>query len=95
MRGSRTFYQSGPALTVFFVDVGRYNQNTTKTGHHRPARETPFRWRADDCPTLNAGLVAALIFMRSGPVLLGNPIFVCVLFQGVGGGPGPPLDPHL
>ena len=35
---------------------------TTKTGHCRPASETPFQWRfakrADDGPTLNAGLVA-------------------------------------
>ena len=32
-------------------------------GHHRPARETPFKWRlaawrADDGPTLNADLAA-------------------------------------
>ena len=31
-------------------------------GHHWPANETPFkmafRWRADDGPTFNAGLVA-------------------------------------
>ena len=32
-----------------------------KEGHHRPVSETPFNcvcWRADDGPTLNAGLVA-------------------------------------
>ena len=32
-----------------------------KVGHHRPVSETPFKcvcWRADDGPTLNAGLVA-------------------------------------
>ena len=26
-------------------------------GHQRPVSETPFLWRADDGPTLNAGLV--------------------------------------
>ena len=29
-----------------------------KVGHHRPDSETPFRCRADDGSTLNAGLVA-------------------------------------
>ena len=27
-------------------------------GHHRPASEMAFLWRADDGSTLNAGLVA-------------------------------------
>ena len=47
-----------------------------------------FCWRADDSPTLNFGLVAFLFFMRSGPVLLRNPIFCD--FSG-GGGPDPLL----
>ena len=58
-----------------------------------------FCWRDDDGPTLNAGLVVVLRFLRgSGPVLLENPIFV--IFQWGGGGKGPdplsppPLDPH-
>ena len=32
-------------------------------------------WRADNGPTLNAGLVALRFFGRSGPVLLRNPNF--------------------
>ena len=39
-------------------------QISLKAGHHRPASETPlmaFRWRADDGPTLNAGLVVLRI----------------------------------
>ena len=39
-------------------------------------------WRADNGPTLNAGLVALWFFRRSGPVLLRNPNFF-VIFQGV------------
>ena len=42
-----------------------------------------FRWRADDGPTLNAGLVALLFFSGSGPVLLRNPIFCCDFSVGV------------
>ena len=51
-----------------------------------------FRWRADDGPTLNAGLVAA-IFRGSGSVLLENPIFCD--FSGGSGPPALPLDPHM
>ena len=35
-----------------------------------------FRWRADDGPTLNAGLKAFVILRGSGPGLLRNPIFL-------------------
>ena len=38
-----------------------------------PNLQMAFRWRADDGPTLNAGLV---VFRRSGPVLLRNSIFL-------------------
>ena len=34
-----------------------------KVGHHRPASEMAFRWRTDNGPPLNAGLVA-LLFLR-------------------------------
>ena len=70
MRGSRKFFFKWVQTDVFLVDVWREDQNTTKTDHHRPTSETPadkmaFRWRADDGPTLNVGLVAVLIFMGS------------------------------
>ena len=52
-----------------------------------------FRWRADDGPTLNAGLVALWFFRGSGPVLLKKPWFF-VIFQGIQT-PCPPLDPHV
>ena len=35
-----------------------------------------FLWRADDGPTLNAGLVALWFLRGPGPVLLRNPIFL-------------------
>ena len=47
-----------------------------------------FRWHADDGPTLNAGLVAA-IFQGSGSVLLESP-YIFVIFQG---GPDPFVSP--
>ena len=46
-------------------------------------------WRADDGPTLNAGLVALWFLRGSGPVLLRNP-YIFVSFQG--GGVGPPVS---
>ena len=52
--------------------------------------EMAFRWRADDSPTLNAGLVA-VIFRRSGPELLRNSIII-VIFRG-GGGVRTPFPP--
>ena len=49
-------------------------QVALKAGHHRPARETPFKMafhlRVYDGPTLNVGLVAFVIFRGSGQVLL-------------------------
>ena len=53
-------------LTTFFfsflVNEGREDPNSTKSGPYsarkRNAIQMAFRWRANDCPTLNAGLVA-------------------------------------
>ena len=42
-----------------------------------------FRWRADDGPALNAGLVTLWFFRGSRPILLENPILFCD-FQGRG-----------
>ena len=53
-----------------------------------------FRWRADDGPKLNAGLVALWFFSGSGPVLLRNPTFLW-FFRGVSDPLSPPLDPHM
>ena len=58
-----SFVRGGPTRTrVFLVDEGREDPNTTISGpssaHQRNAIKMAFRWRADDGPTLNAGLVA-------------------------------------
>ena len=46
----------------FLLCEGREDQNSTKSGpssaHQGNAIKMAFRWRADDGPTLNAGLVA-------------------------------------
>ena len=60
-----------------------------KANNHRPASETPFRWRADNGPTLNAGLVVLRFFRGSGPVLLENTIF----YDFSGGAVPDPLSP--
>ena len=66
MRGSRMFYQRGPNLITiffffFFFDKGIEDPNTTINGpssaRQRNAISMAFRWRADDGPTSNAGLV--------------------------------------
>ena len=57
-------------------------------------RAMTFCWRADDGPSLNAGLLALRYFSGSGPVLLRNPIF-CDFSGGGVRTPSPPLDPHM
>ena len=69
MRGSRKFCQRGSnfdnVFLFFFlhvIDEGREDPNTTISGpssaRQRNAIKMAFHWRADDGPTLNAGLVA-------------------------------------
>ena len=54
-----------------------------------------FRWRADDGPTLNAGMVA-LRYFRGGGSIAKKP-YGFVMFRGGGSGPPapPPLDPRM
>ena len=52
-----------------------------------------FRWRADDGPTLNAGLVAFCDFQGVRTSIAKEP-YIFVIFQlGGGGGSGPPVPP--
>ena len=57
-----SFVREGPALKNFLVDEGRKDPNTTICGqsssHQRNTILMAFCWRADDGPTLNAGLAA-------------------------------------
>ena len=59
MRGSRKFCQR--VSNVFLVDEARKVPNNTiswpPSARQQNAIEMAFRWRADDGPTLNAGLV--------------------------------------
>ena len=58
MRGSKKFCQRGPNSDNDFFDEMREGPNSTKSGsplaRQRNGIEMAFRWRADDCPTLNA-----------------------------------------
>ena len=67
MQRSRKFYQRGSNYDVFWnflFDEGREHPNTVtlKAGQQWPASITLFRWRANDGPSLNAGLVALYFF---------------------------------
>ena len=67
-----SFFRGGPNLITFFfiflfilfleVDKGIEDRNTAinrpSSARQRNAISMAFRWRADDGPTLNAGLVA-------------------------------------
>ena len=52
MRGSSSFARRGPTLTIFLVDEGRKDPNTSIS------RPSSARWSADVGLTLNTGLVA-------------------------------------
>ena len=85
-------FQRGSNFDVFFVDKIREEPNATicrpTSASQRNAIEMAFRWRADDGPTLNAGLVALCFSRGSGPVLLcPNPLSPPP--------PPPPLDPPM
>ena len=61
---SRKFCQRGPnsSLTIFLVDEGRVDPNTTKSGplsaHQRNTIFMAVLWQADNEPTMNTGIVA-------------------------------------
>ena len=74
-------YDLGPNLIFFsLLDGGIEDPNITSIGpslaRQRKAIEMAFRWRVDDGPTLNAGMVALWFLRESRPVLLRNPIFL-------------------
>ena len=64
MRGFRKFYQRGSKFDFFCLVDGGIEEgpntaiNGSSSARKRNAIEMAFRWRADDGPTLNAGLVA-------------------------------------
>ena len=82
----------------------REGRNVTKSGpssaRHRSAIEMAFRWRADNGPSLNAGLIA-LRFLGNPDQYCQETIYFCDFSLGGGGGGGsgppvlPPLDPPM
>ena len=80
----------------FLVDEGREDQNTIIRGYHRPASETPFKWRFAGMPMM-AQLSSFMIFQGiPTSIAIRNPIFFCFFS---GGDPDPlaplPLDPRM
>ena len=80
----------GPTLTVFFyfllylfifiylVGEGREDLNITITGHHRPASETPFKWRFAGVPMMaqHCWLGSFVIFQGIWTSIAKQPIFL-------------------
>ena len=96
--------QWGPKFVCFtwsfLVNEGRGDPNTTKSrpslAHHPNAIQMAFGWRADDGPTLNAGLVAFVNFRGIWVSIAKKPCSY-VINQGgrKSGTPFPPLDPRI
>ena len=49
----------GVGVFFFYMTRGGRIQIPLQMDHHRPASETPFKWRADNDSTLKAGSVAS------------------------------------
>ena len=82
MRGSRKYFQRWSNFdNAFLVDERREDPNATICGPTSARQRN--RWRADDGPTLNAGLVALCFLRGSRPVLLWNSICLWI-FRGEG-----------
>ena len=84
----KSFARGGLTLTTFFVLFceGREDPNSTKTGHHQPASETPFKWPNNEC-----WLGSFVIFQGIGTSIAKKP-YICVIFQR-GGGVWTPCHP--
>ena len=86
----------GVEIWFFFSWWGIEDPNTAinvpSSALQRNAIEMAFRWRADDGPTLNAGLVA--LWFSGDPGQYYKEALYFVIFRGGGGGGGPdPLSP--
>ena len=100
MRGSRKLCQRGSNFIVFFFLFFFYLFDEGEGGpkyHYKQAiigpSETPFKLRANDGSTLNAGLVGSFVIFRGSNIARKPYIFV--IFQWVGSRPPVPLlDPR-
>ena len=89
-----SYVRGGPTLQLwqrFFFSffLGERIQISLKSGHHRPASETPFKWRFAGCrrwPNVECWLGSFENLRGSGPVLLRYSIFLWLTGKG---GPDP------
>ena len=92
-----SFVRGGPTLTTsFLVDEWREDPSTTISGPSSARQRNAihlmeFCWHADDGPTLNAGLAAAILIR---PCMARKP-YIFVIFQECSGPLSPPLDPKM
>ena len=108
MRGSRKFCQRGSNSEKCFcycffqlIRRGERIQITLKAGHHRPNRETPFKWHFADGflrPNIVCWLGSFVIFQGIRNSISKQP-FSFVVLKGCLDPrfppPPPPLDPHM
>ena len=82
-------------MTTF--EEGRKDSNTTISGQSSARQQNAiymaFRLRADDGPTLNAGLVA--VILQGILTSTAKEPYIFVIIQVGSGPPVPPLDPHM
>ena len=91
-----SFVRGGPTLTTFFFLSFYFDEGGGSEYHYKrgivgpPAKRhlVAFRWRVDDGPTLNAGLVAA-IFQGIWICIARKPLYFCDFSGGVQS-PSPP-----
>ena len=77
----------------FLVDKERKTPNTTISGSSSARQRYSIKWRANDGPILNVGLVALWI-LGDLDQYCWNPMFLCFL-RGCPDPLSPPLDPHM
>ena len=98
-RIQKKIVSGGPTLITFFFYLMnvRKDPNTTISGpssaHQRNAILMAFRRRADDGPTLNAGLQLR-VFQGIRTSIVKKP-YILVIFQRGSGPPVSPLDPRM
>ena len=61
-------------VLIFLIDEGREDSNSTKNRPVKCHLKLSIRWRFDDGPTMDAGLVALRFSRDSRQVLQRNPI---------------------
>ena len=87
----RKLFQRGSNFDyVFLVDEGREGPYTTKVGQHRPASETPFKWRfAGELMVVHHSMLAgSFVVLLRIQTSIAKKLIIFVIIRG-GGGSGP------